>query len=128
MKQARTIVGPVINDLIRRSTERSIMFWQCKRILSNWLRDSARADQSNRYTSTNNLAVFQNLNLLQIASIDSLRDAGRLATVTAQVLRFAAFDLRVAASWLQVSVQFEDCSSLDSLVLLESTHGNKSFS
>ena len=101
------------------------MIWQCERILSHWLHDAARSDQAHGNPTTNDSTVFQNLNSLQILAVDPFGDAGRFATVTAEVLSLAAFDLLVATTRLQISVQFCDRSAFDSFVLLQRTHGNK---
>lgn len=104
-----------------------VSIWQCKWIFRDWLHDSTGADEAYRNATSNNGTVFQYLNLLQILTVDSLCNSGGLATVTAEVLCFAALNLLVSTTGLQISVQLQHRSAFDSLVFLQRTHGNKAF-
>lgn len=85
------------------------------------------ADQAHGNATADDSTVFQDLNLLQVLPVDSLRDSRRLATVTAEVLCLAALNLLVSTTGLQISVQLQHRSAFDSLVFLQRTHGNKAF-
>lgn len=100
---------------------------ECKRIRRDRLRNRTRPNQSHGNPAGDYRSVFNNLNFLQVLAIHPFGDAGRFPPVSAQILSLAAFDLLIAAAWLQVSVQLQLSGSLDAFVLLQGTHGPTQF-
>lgn len=109
------------------AADESVSVWQCKWVLRNRLNDHAGADEADRNASTYDGTVLKDLDLLQVLTINSLRNSGGLATVTAEVLCLAALNLLVSTTGLQISVKLQHRSAFDSLVFLQRTHGNKAF-
>ena len=66
--------------------------------------DLAAAEQADRDAAADDLAVLDDANLLQVLLEAALGDAGRLATVAAQVLGLAAILDRVAERRLVLAV------------------------
>ncbi len=104
-----------------------VVIWQCKRIRGDWLRDGTGPNESYRNSAGHHGTIFEDLNFLQILTVNAFADAGRLASVAAQILSLAAFNLFVASARLQVSIQLELSCTLDSLILLKGTHVQDSF-
>lgn len=112
-------------SILHRS--QSVVIWQRKRIRRNWLRDGTGSNESYRNSARHYRAIFDYLDLLQILTVYAFADAGRLASVTAQILCLAAFNFLVAPARFQVSVQLKLSRTLDALIFLEGTHGTKLF-
>ena len=109
------------------SKPRLVMIRQCKRISRNWLCDGSGPNESDRNSSGHHGTIFDDLDFLQILTVNAFADASRLASVTAQILSLAAFNFLVASARLQVSVQLELSCTLDALIFLKGTHVQNSF-
>ena len=103
------------------------VLWQGERIFDLWLFDQARSNHADGDSTTNDLPVFNNPNLLQIAFELPSRHASRLPSVSAEVLWFTALSDIISSGRLQITVEFKLLCSLDSLILLECTHCLNSF-
>ena len=101
--------------------------WQCERICCNWLRDGTAPNEPNRNPAGDHRSIFEDLDFLQILTVNAFADASRLASVTAQILSLAAFNFLVASARFQVSVQLELSCTLDALIFLQGTHVQNSF-
>ena len=109
------------------SKPRLVMIRQCKRISRNWLCDGSGPNESDRNSSGHHGTIFDDLDFLQILTVNAFADSGRLASVTAEILCLAAFNLLVAPAWFQVAVQLELSCTLDAFIFLQGTHGTKQF-
>ena len=63
-----------------------------------------------------NSTIFDDLDFLQILTVNAFTDTSGLASVTAQILCFAAFNFLVSPARLQVSIQLHLSRTLDAFV------------
>ncbi len=104
-----------------------VVIWQCERIRRNRLRNGTGADESHRNLACHNSTIFDDLDLLQILTVNAFTDSSGLASVTAQILCLAAFNFLVSPARLQVSIQLHLSRTLDAFVFLQGTHDTKQF-
>ena len=107
--------------------QRLVMIWQCKRIRGHWLCDGPGPNESDRNSPCHHGTIFDDLDFLQILTVNAFADSGRFASVTAEILCLAAFNLLVAPAWFQVAVKLKLSRTLDAFIFLEGTHGTKQF-
>lgn len=94
----------------------------CKRLANDWLFNQSAPKERNRDAATDNLAVLENSNLLQILFEATAGNPGRLATVSTEILRLTAVLNRVSERRLVIAVLGKFLGQLNSLVLLQSAH------
>jgi len=100
----------------------SVLFRQGEWVLSDGLGDGAGANEADGDPTGDDGTVFDDLNFLQVPTVDSPGDARGFATVASQVFGFAAFRLFVAATGFEVAIEFNKSGAFDAFVLFQSAH------
>jgi hypothetical protein len=99
-----------------------VLFRESEWVLSDGLGDGTGANQANGDSTGDHGTVFDNLNFLEVAAVDSLGDARGFTAVASEVLCFTAFRLFVAATGLEVAVEINKSGAFDAFVLFQSAH------
>lgn len=99
-----------------------VFLWESERVLGDRLGDGTGADQTHRHATGNDGTVFDNLDSLEVAAVDTLGNTGSLATVATEIFCFTAFGLFVATAGFEVAVEINKGGALDAFVLFQSAH------